>query len=171
MTLIATPSDMPETEHQQSAASIAVSIQTGVFDVADEIDRLVTASGNVGGVVTFTGHCRDESGTLSALELEHYPGMAEAEIERICQLAAERWPLFGVRVVHRFGKLEPGEAIVLVAAASRHRKAAFAASEFVMDFLKTNAPFWKKEHRIDGTQGAWVDAREADDEALKRWNT
>lgn len=125
--------------------------------------------GNVGGIVTFTGHCRDEDGTLAALELEHYPGMAEAEITRIAADAAMRWPLFNAQIVHRYGKIRPGEAIVLVSCASRHRRAAFQGAEFIMDFLKTRAPFWKKEHRIDGSCTAWVDARIEDDAAEARW--
>jgi molybdopterin synthase catalytic subunit len=106
---------------------------------------------------------------LSALELEHYPGMAEAEIVRIAAQAQERWPLLGLTVIHRFGRIRPGDEIVLVLAASSHRRAAFEAAEFLMDYLKTKAPFWKREHLRDGTVGAWVDAKETDDEAASRW--
>lgn len=145
-----------------------VRIQAADFDVAAEIDRLRTA-GDVGAVVTFSGICRDEDGALSALELEHYPGMAEAEIMRIARETAERWPLAGLTAIHRYGKIRPGENIVLVVAASKHRRAAFEAADFLMDYLKSRAPFWKKEHRADDAEGGWVDAREADEEAAARW--
>jgi molybdopterin synthase catalytic subunit len=120
-------------------------------------------------VVTFTGICRDEAGRLSALELEHYPGMAEAEIARIAAQASERWPLSALSVVHRHGRIEPGENIVLVLTASSHREAAFEAAAFVMDFLKTRAPFWKKEHGKDGSEGGWVDARNEDEDRVRSW--
>jgi molybdopterin synthase catalytic subunit len=120
-------------------------------------------------VVTFTGLCRSEGGELAALELEHYPGMAEAEIERTARAAIERWPLLGLTAIHRHGHIEPGEPIVLVITTSSHRLAAFEAAEFLMDFLKTRAPFWKKEEKRDGTSGAWVDARDHDDSAAARW--
>jgi molybdopterin synthase catalytic subunit len=145
-----------------------VRIQAADFDVAAEIDRLRQA-GDVGAVVTFSGICRDERGTLTALELEHYPGMAEAEITRIAGQAIERWPLAGLTAIHRHGKIRPGENIVLVVAASKHRRAAFEAAEFLMDYLKSRAPFWKKEHRAGGTEGGWVDAKESDDAAAARW--
>jgi molybdopterin synthase catalytic subunit len=121
-------------------------------------------------VVTFTGLCRDEQGTLAALELEHYPGMAEAEMGRVLDEARARWPLDGATLVHRFGRIAPGGNIVLVVTASRHRTAAFEAAEFLMDYLKTRAPFWKKEHRSDGTTGGWVEAKDADDRALEKWS-
>jgi molybdopterin synthase catalytic subunit len=124
---------------------------------------------DVGAVVTFTGLCRSEDGTLAALELEHYPGMAEAEIGRIAAEAAARWPVAALAAIHRVGKIEPGGNIVLVIAASAHRQAAFEAASFLMDFLKSRAPFWKKEHLADGRSGAWVDAKDTDEEALKRW--
>lgn len=145
-----------------------VRIQAADFDVAAEIDRL-RLSGDVGAVVTFSGICRDEQGSLAALELEHYPGMAEAEITRIAQEAIGRWPLAGLTAIHRQGKIAPGDNIVLVAAASKHRQAAFEAADFLMDYLKSRAPFWKKEHRADGSQGGWVEAKESDDEAAARW--
>lgn len=153
------------------AAALApvVRIQAADFDVAAEIARITGGRADVGAVVTFTGLCRDEAGSLAALELEHYPGMAEAEITRIAQEAAERWPLYGITAIHRFGKIRPGENIVLVVAASKHRQAAFDAANFLMDFLKSRAPFWKKEHLIDGSEGSWVDAKESDDAALARW--
>ena len=145
-----------------------VRIQPADFDVAAEIQR-VAKDADVGAVVTFSGICRDEAGSLEALELEHYPGMAEAEIMRIANQAAARWPLTGLTAVHRHGKIRPGENIVLVVAASKHRRAAFEAAEFLMDYLKSRAPFWKKEHRADGAEGGWVDAKESDDEATARW--
>jgi molybdopterin synthase catalytic subunit len=123
----------------------------------------------MGAVVAFTGFCRDEGGRLAALELEHYPGMAEAEIARIAQEAERRWPLLGLTVIHRVGRIRPGEGIVLVLAASAHRRAAFEAAEFLMDYLKTRAPFWKREHLKDGTVGGWVEAKSQDDEATGRW--
>ncbi len=124
---------------------------------------------DIGAVVTFTGLCRDEGGRLAALELEHYPGMAEEEIARMVARAAARWPLDAVTVIHRVGKIAPGAQIVLVIAASSHRAAAFAGAEFLMDYLKTSAPFWKKEHPIDGPATEWVAARDEDDRALEKW--
>ncbi|GLS32368.1 molybdopterin synthase catalytic subunit [Mesorhizobium albiziae] len=146
-----------------------VRIQAGDFDIAAEIARLVQGRGDVGAVVTFSGLCRDEAGTLAALELEHYPGMAEAEIARIAAEAMQRWPLTGLTAIHRHGLIKPGENIVLVVTASAHRQAAFDAANFLMDFLKSRAPFWKKEHRTDDTAGNWVDAKEADETAARRW--
>src|SRR6185312_6742239 len=146
-----------------------VSIRRQDFDVAAEIAKLTAGRADVGAVVTFSGLCRDEAGALAALELEHYPGMAEAEIGRIAAEATKRWPLQGLTAIHRYGKIKPGENIVLVVAASSHRHAAFEAASFLMDYLKSRAPFWKKEHRADGTVGGWVDAKEADEEAAKRW--
>lgn len=146
-----------------------VRIQAGDFDVAAEIAAISGGRADVGAVVTFTGLCRDEAGTLAALELEHYPGMAEAEITRIAHEAIARWPLAGITAIHRFGKIKPGENIVLVVTASRHRQAAFEAASFLMDYLKSRAPFWKKEHLLDGSEGGWVDAKESDDAAAARW--
>jgi molybdopterin synthase catalytic subunit len=146
-----------------------IRIQREDFDVSAEIARLTAGRGDIGAVVTFSGLCRDESGTLAALELEHYPGMAEAEIARIAGQAQARWPLCGLTTIHRFGKIAPGENIVLVIAASAHRQAAFDAASFLMDFLKSRAPFWKKEHCRDGASGEWVDAKDADELALRRW--
>lgn len=151
---------------------ITVRIQAEPFDINAEAARMTGADNpNVGALVTFTGYCRDEEGALSALELDHYPGMAEAEITRIAKQASERWHLSAVTAIHRYGKIEPGAPIVLVAASSRHRKAAFEGAEFVMDFLKTRAPFWKKEHQADGSKGTWVDAKEDDNDALYKWQT
>lgn len=151
------------------APRIEVRIQTEDFDAAAEVAALTAGRTDVGAVVTFAGLCRDEAGTLAALELEHYPGMAEDEITRVAQEAARRWPLMGATAIHRYGKIAPGENIVLVVTTSAHRAAAFEAAAFIMDFLKTRAPFWKKEHRRDGTAGDWVDAKEADDRAAERW--
>ncbi|MCW4114172.1 molybdenum cofactor biosynthesis protein MoaE [Aurantimonas sp. MSK8Z-1] len=146
-----------------------VRILAGRIDMAAEIAAL-SGSGAVGGVVTFSGYCRDEGGRLEALELEHYPGMAEREIERIAAQAAERWPLIGCRVLHRFGLVKPGEEIVFVGCASAHRQAAFEAASFLMDYLKTRAPFWKREHLKDGTTGGWVESKDTDSAAADRWH-
>ncbi len=144
-------------------------VQAEDFDLKAEIDALSGGQHDIGAVVSFTGLCRDEMGTLDALELEHYPGMAEAEMRRIADEAAGRWPLDGITVIHRYGRIRPGENIVLVVTASKHRQAAFESASFLMDFMKSKAPFWKREVRKDGSEGAWVDARTSDDEALKRW--
>lgn len=149
-------------------AAVEVRVQSGDFDLAMEAAALTAGRRDIGAVVTFAGLCRDEDGTLLALELEHYPGMAEAAIRGIADEASARWPLMGLKVVHRFGRIAPGENIVLVAAASAHRGAAFEAASFLMDFLKTSAPFWKKEHRAAGCE-TWVGAMDADDEAVARW--
>jgi molybdopterin synthase catalytic subunit len=146
-----------------------VRVQAGDFDVAAEIAALTAGRADIGAVVTFSGLCRDEEGRLSALELEHYPGMAEGEIARVAAEAADRWPLQGLTVIHRYGRIAPGGNIVLVAAASSHRQAAFEAADFLMDYLKSRAPFWKKEHRRDGSEGGWVEAKEADARAARRW--
>lgn len=147
----------------------SVRIQAEDFDLAVEVSRLTEGRADVGAVVTFSGLCRDEAGALSALELEHYPDMAQVEIGRIAGEAMERWALHGLTAIHRYGKIRPGENIVLVVAASSHRHAAFEAASFLMDFLKSRAPFWKKEHRVDGSEGGWVDAKESDDAAAARW--
>jgi molybdopterin synthase catalytic subunit len=146
-----------------------VRIQAGDFDLSEEVARITHGRPDVGAVVTFTGLCRDEGGQLSALELEHYPGMAEAEIRRIADKAAKRWPVTAIVAIHRVGKIAPGGNIVLVLAASPHREAAFNVASFLMDFLKTSAPFWKREHLADGSVGAWVSAKDADDRARERW--
>ncbi|MCE1237776.1 MAG: molybdenum cofactor biosynthesis protein MoaE [Hyphomicrobiales bacterium] len=148
---------------------IAVRVQAEPFDVAAETEKMTAGRTDIGAVVAFTGLCRAEAGRLSALELEHYPGMAEAEIERTAREACDRWPLMGVTAIHRFGVIRPGEPIVVVITTSSHRVAAFEAAEFLMDFLKTRAPFWKKEVGLDGAKGDWVDAREADDAAAAKW--
>lgn len=146
-----------------------VLVQTEDFDLADEIEALTDRSHGAGAVVSFLGLCRDEGGRLSGLELEHYPGMAEAEVGRVVAEAAARWPLLGVTAIHRYGLLRPGDRIVLVATCSAHREAAFAAASYVMDFLKTRAPFWKREHLRDGTRGPWIDATTADARTAERW--
>ncbi len=146
-----------------------VRIQSEDFDTAQILQQATKDNSNIGAVVTFTGLCRDEGGKLAALELEHYAGMAEAEITRIAERAFAHWPLDQLIAIHRHGKIAPGENIVLVIATSSHRQAAFEAASYLMDFLKTKAPFWKKEHLIDGTSSDWVDATDKDDEALNRW--
>src|SRR5688572_1378309 len=148
---------------------MTVRLQRENFDAAAESAALTRGRADVGAVVTFTGICRGaESGApIAALTLEHYPGMAEAEIERHVDEAKARWPLLGVTVIHRYGRIEPGENIVLVATASSHREAAFAAAEFLMDYLKTRAPFWKQVEAAGDT--AWIEAKDADDEAADRW--
>jgi molybdopterin synthase catalytic subunit len=145
----------------------AARIQREDFDPARESEPL--AASGLGALVTFVGYCRDEGGALSALELEHYPGMAEAELETILQSAADRWPLLGAVVVHRFGLISAGERIVFVGVAAAHRGAAFAAAEFLMDYLKTRAPFWKRERRADGAIGPWIEPKAEDDSALEKW--
>ncbi|MGO4666434.1 molybdenum cofactor biosynthesis protein MoaE [Bosea sp. 2YAB26] len=147
-----------------------VRIQREDFDLNAEVAALTRDRTDIGAVVTFAGLCRDEGGQLAALELEHYPGMAEAEIGRVAAEAVERWPLNGLVAIHRYGLIRPGGQIVLVVAASRHRRAAFEAAEFLMDYLKTRAPFWKREHLSDGTIGGWVEAKADDDTAAARWN-
>ncbi len=148
---------------------MSVSVQQEPFDIAAETARLTAGRHDVGAVVSFTGLVRASTGEgpITGMELEHYPGMTERALERIVAEARQRWPLEGVRVIHRYGPLEPGEQIVLVLTASRHREAAFEAAAFLMDYLKTRAPFWKKEAGAGGAR--WVDARESDDSAARRW--
>jgi molybdopterin synthase catalytic subunit len=147
-----------------------VRLQREDFDAAAEQRALTHGRTDVGAVVTFTGICRGaESGEpIAALTLEHYPGMAEAEIGRHVEEAKSRWPLLGVTVIHRYGRIEPGENIVLVVTASSHREAAFAAAEFLMDYLKTRAPFWKQVESKSGK--AWIEAKGGDDAAAARWD-
>ena len=148
-----------------------VSIQTEDFDLSAEVAALRAGDGGVGAVVAFVGTVRDRHpgrhGAVSGLELAHYPGMTEKAIEAMIDAAFARFRIRGARVVHRVGLLQPGEQIVLVLVASAHRGPAFQACEFLMDYLKTQAPFWKKESTPEGER--WVDARVADDEALARW--
>lgn len=146
-----------------------IRIQIEDFDISSEIEKITSGRTDIGATVSFTGHCRDEGGRLEALELEHYPGMAEAEITRIAGQAIARFSLLGLTVIHRHGRIRPGEQIVVVIAAASHRQAAFEAAAFVMDFLKTDAPFWKKEHLKTGGDGGWVSAREEDGAARRRW--
>ncbi|AXA42211.1 molybdenum cofactor biosynthesis protein MoaE [Rhizobium leguminosarum] len=146
-----------------------IRVQHEDFDLQAEVDRLSKGKSGIGAVVTFSGLCRDEGGTLAAIELEHYPGMAEAEMRRIGDLAIARFGLLGLTAIHRYGKIAAGENIVLVAAAAPHRQAAFDGANFVMDFLKTAAPFWKKEHARDGATADWVAAKDADDAARDKW--
>jgi len=148
---------------------LTIRIQSAPFDAAAEIEALSRLGEDVGAVTSFTGFCRSEGGRLAALELEHYPGMAEEEIASVVTEASTRWPLFGATVIHRHGKMVPGDGIVLVVTASSHRTASFDAANFIMDYLKTRAPFWKKEHHADGTSGDWVDAKSVDDALAERW--
>ena len=150
--------------------TMTIRLQREVFDVAAETARMTRGRTDIGAAVTFTGLCRaDENGEpIAALTLEHYPGMAEAEIARHVEEARARWPLLGVTVIHRYGRIVPGEIIVLVATASSHREAAFAAAEFLMDYLKTRAPFWKLVDKPTGS--AWVSAQATDDAAAERWS-
>jgi molybdopterin synthase catalytic subunit len=150
--------------------SKTIRLQREACDVAAETARMTRGRTDIGALVTFTGLCRaEENGEpIAALTLEHYPDMAEAEIARHVEEAQARWPLLGVTVIHRYGRIEPGEVIVLVAAASSHRQAAFAAASFLMDYLKTRAPFWKQVETVAGA--SWVDAKSADDAAAERWS-
>lgn len=148
-----------------------IRVQQEDFDIGVEIDQLRAGRTDIGAIVTFTGTVRDtaKGEPISEMTLEHYPGMTEKELERIEQEAQARWPLQASLIIHRHGPMKPGDNIVLVITASAHRQAAFEAAEFLMDYLKTNAPFWKKEAGPDG--GAWVDARDSDDDALRRWES
>jgi molybdopterin synthase catalytic subunit len=150
--------------------TMTVRLQREDFDAAAEAAKLTGGRTDIGAVVTFTGVCRgSESGDpIKALTLEHYPGMAEAEIARHVEDAQARWPLLGVTVVHRYGRMQPGENIVLVVTASSHREAAFAAAEFLMDYLKTRAPFWKQVEAAG--EKSWVAAKDTDDAAADRWS-
>ncbi|MCK6388456.1 MAG: molybdopterin synthase catalytic subunit MoaE [Zoogloea sp.] len=152
-----------------------VSVQEADFDVGAETEALTAGRPDVGAVASFVGYVRADKlagenaaeQAVSAMTLEHYPGMTEKSLEAIVAEAESRWSLLGVRVIHRFGCLVPGERIVFVGVAGSHRGEAFAACEFIMDYLKTRAPFWKKEDTPEG--GRWVDAREADDAAAEKW--
>jgi molybdopterin synthase catalytic subunit len=146
-----------------------VRVQSADFDTAEEAALLRRGRTDIGALVTFVGLCRDEAGELAALELEHYPGMAEVEISRVTTEAENRWPLLGLTVIHRFGRIEAGEQIVLALAAAAHREPAFAAASFLMDYLKTRAPFWKKAVRHDGSSADWVAAKGDDEQAAARW--
>ena len=149
--------------------SAGVSVRSEPFDLGVELAALSAGRTDIGAVASFVGLVRDlgPDQPLLAMTLEHYPGMTETALENIVTEAQSRWSLLGVRVIHRHGSLAPGEPIVLVLVAAAHRGEAFAACEFIMDYLKTRAPFWKKEATAEG--GRWVDARDADDSAASRW--
>ena len=149
--------------------NVTIRIQQADFDVASEISALTKGRTDIGAVVTFSGICRgsEEGHAIAALTLEHYPDMAEAEIARHAETAMSRWPLLALTIIHRTGRIAAGENIVLVLTASSHRQAAFEAAEFLMDYLKTSAPFWKREEGADGS--GWVEARQHDDTAAARW--
>ena len=151
-------------------ATITVKVQSEPFDVSAEAAKLTRGRTDIGALVTFTGICRGDENdeAIAALTLEHYPGMAENEIESHVAEAAQRWPLIAATVIHRHGRIEPGENIMVVLTASAHRQAAFQAAEFLMDYLKANAPFWKHEETAAGT--GWVAAKRHDDDAAARWD-
>lgn len=148
-----------------------IRVQTEDFDLGEEVARLRRDDARIGAVVAFVGTVRDlnDGSKVAAMELEHYPGMTEKSLEDIAAQARERWPLYGTLVIHRVGPLLPLDQIVLVACSAAHRGDAFAACEFIMDYLKTDAPFWKKEDTPEGAR--WVDARSTDDSAKARWDT
>lgn len=148
-----------------------IRVQAEDFDIGKEIAAMTGGRTDVGAIVTFTGTVRDtaKGEAITEMVLEHYPGMTERELERIEREANERWPLQASLIIHRYGALKPGDQIVLVITVSAHREAAFESASFLMDYLKTRAPFWKKEAGPQG--GTWVDARESDDQAIARWQT
>lgn len=144
-------------------------VQEASFDLGSVTEAFADAVAGAGAVVTFTGVVRDaDTGDMVAMEIEHYPGMTQKALEKIASEAMTRWDLADALVIHRYGRLEPGERIMMVATAARHRKDAFEAAEFLMDYLKSRAPFWKKEVLRDG-EAEWVAAKDADEDALKRW--
>ena len=151
---------------------MTVRIQREDFDLGAEVRRLTAGRTEIGAIVTFTGTVRGEAGgrPIAAMSLEHYPGMTESELAHVEAEATARWPLQDSLIIHRYGELRPGDNIVLVVTASAHRHAAFESAEFLMDYLKTNAPFWKKESSPAGDD-VWVDARTSDDAALERWQS
>ncbi len=147
---------------------MTVSVQTEDFDIGRILAELTERRSDIGALVTFTGLVRDmPGGGLQAMELEHYPAMTEKALREIEAEARERWNLSASLIIHRIGRLKPGEQIMMVATGSAHRQDAFEAAEFLMDYLKSRAPFWKKEHTAEGAD--WVDARESDEDALNRW--
>ncbi len=146
---------------------MTVRVQSEPFDMGAEVDAFTASVPGAGAVVTFSGLVRDEGGTLTAMEIEHYPGMTEKALEKIRAEAVERWSLTDAMIIHRHGPMKPGDQIMMVATAARHRSDAFAAAEFLMDYLKSRAPFWKKEFGADGE--AWVAAKDEDEAALDRW--
>jgi molybdopterin synthase catalytic subunit len=160
---------LTSTRDDLMTANVTIRIQQADFDIAQEISALTRGRTDIGAVVSFSGICRgsEKGEPIAALTLEHYPEMAEAEIARHAETAMSRWPLDGLTVIHRVGRITPGENIVLVLTASKHRQAAFQAAEYLMDYLKANAPFWKREESAAGE--IWVDARHHDDDAAARW--
>ena len=154
---------------------ISISVQEKDFDVGEEYRRLqsgnTSTGGNIGGIAIFTGQVRDlVDNPLKFMRLEHYPGMTEKSLQQTAEQAEQRWPTIAIHIVHRIGDLAPGEQIVFVGVSSAHRDAAFAACEFIMDILKTSAPFWKKEQHVNGTSD-WVDAKETDQQRAEGWNS
>ncbi|OIQ30143.1 MAG: molybdenum cofactor biosynthesis protein MoaE [Alphaproteobacteria bacterium MedPE-SWcel] len=146
-----------------------VRVQDTPFDFGAEANRFAAGAGGAGAVVTFTGVVRDAAaGAMTVMEIEHYPGMTEKALQQIAAQACARWELTDTLVIHRYGRLQPGDQIMMVATAARHRVAAFEAAEYLMDYLKSRAPFWKKEILADGAAD-WVAAKEADEDALTRW--
>ena len=146
---------------------MSIRVQAEPFDMAAEVRAFGEGATGAGAVVTFSGLVRDEGGTLSAMEIEHYPCMTDKALGKICDDAMARWSLADVLIIHRYGTLKPGEQIMMVATASRHRADAFEAAEFLMDYLKSRAPFWKKERGTNGED--WVAAKSEDEAMLKRW--
>ena len=159
----------PQTPSAPAGGMREVRVQTADFDLSTEVARLRADNPKVGAVATFVGAVRDlnDGAAVAEMELEHYPGMTEAALQQIVDAACTRWPLAGALVIHRVGPLKPLEQIVLVAVSAAHRGEAFAACEFIIDYLKTEAPFWKKEQTPDGAR--WVDARSSDDAAMAKW--
>lgn len=151
------------------ASKPIIRVQREDFDATAEAEGLRQGRTDIGALVTFVGLCRDEGGTLKALEIEHYGAMAIAEIERVAAEAFSRWPLQGAAIVHRYGLIEAGGRIVLVAVAAAHRGEAFEAANFLMDYLKTRAPFWKRAHLVGGGLGDWIEPKSADNDAAARW--
>ena len=146
-----------------------IRVQDAAFAPGAELDRFTDRVAGAGAVVSFSGVVRDDSGTMSALEIEHYPGMTERALAGIAAQAEDRWTLGGILILHRYGRIDVGAPIMMVATASRHRADAFASAEFLMDYLKSRAPFWKREIGADGTLGDWVEAKDHDEDALARW--
>jgi molybdopterin synthase catalytic subunit len=147
-----------------------IRVQRDDFDPTDEADALTKGRRDIGALVTFVGLCRDEGGSLAALEIEHYGAMAEEELRNIAAEAMARWPLLGLAIVHRYGVIAAGERIVFVATTAAHRQQAFAAASFLMDYLKTRAPFWKRAHNSDGALGPWVEPKGEDDALAAGWS-
>jgi len=148
-----------------------IAVQQQAFDPGEWLNRLQGDNQGTGAVVGFVGYVRDynDGDPVAGMWLEHYPGMTEKALQGIADQASERWPLLDVQLIHRVGQLDPGEPIVFVGAASAHRQVAFAATEFIMDYLKTRAPFWKRETTPQGER--WVESRESDEQALERWSS